>query len=153
LRDSVTGTSDVETLGGRGIMGVRTLRDMAIAVGQGGLILRSDDGGAKWKNSLPKLLSREALMYCDLHGACIVGEHAWVVGRPGSIVLHSGDYGHNWEVCLTGQALTLQFVHFMDASNGCAVGELGTILITADGGKTWKKQRPQCERAAILFAH
>src|SRR5262249_37695084 len=41
-----------------------------------------------------------------------------------------------------------------DARNGCAVGELGTILITSDGGKTWKSpQREHPERAAILFAH
>src|SRR5262245_46869129 len=154
LRDSVIGTSDLETLGGRGIMGVRTLRDMALAVGQGGLILRSDDGGAKWKNAAPKVLSREALMNCDFHGVCIVGEHAWVVGRPGSVVLHSGDYGHTWELCRTGQNLTLHAVHFGDARNGCAVGELGTILITSDGGKTWKSpQREHPERAAILFAH
>jgi photosystem II stability/assembly factor-like uncharacterized protein len=155
VRESVIGTSDTETFGGRAIMGVRMLRDMALAVGQGGLILRSDDSGGKWKNAAPKTLTRDALMNCDFHGVCVLGEHAWVVGRPGSIVLHSGDYGHTWEVLKTGQGLTLHAVHFMDSQNGCAVGELGMILATADGGKTWTCARHEhhAERAAMLFAH
>src|SRR5262249_40158710 len=43
--------------------------------------------------------------------------------------------------------------YFTDENTGWAVGELGTVLGTRDGGKTWKVQRRGGQRAAILFVH
>ena len=53
----------------------------------------------------------------------------------------------------TGQTLPLNGVFFLDERTGWAVGELGVILTTADGGKTWRVQRRGGERAAVLFVH
>src|SRR5260370_29773504 len=82
LRDNVFGKSEIDTLGGRSILGLRLYRDHAFAVGQGGLILKSEDGGAKWRNATPKVLSGDALTNCDFHAVHALGEHAWVVARP-----------------------------------------------------------------------
>src|SRR5262249_15185738 len=72
-------------------------------------------------------------------------------GRPGSIVLHSGDQGRTWEIQKTGQPLPIHGLHFVDSKRGWAVGALGTILATTDGGKTWRVQQRGGQRAALLF--
>ena len=41
---------------------------------------------------------------------------------------------------------------FVDERTGFAVGDLGTILATNDGGRTWQVQRRGGERAALLLA-
>src|SRR5262249_56750585 len=85
-----------------------------------------------------------------IHG---VGTHAWIVGRPGAIVLHTPDQGKAWKVQKTGQSLPLHGVFFHDELRGWAVGAAGTILATTDGGNTWKVQRRGGERVALLCAH
>ncbi|HLW65862.1 MAG TPA: YCF48-related protein, partial [Gemmataceae bacterium] len=152
LRDSVFGKSDIDTLGGRNILCLRIFGQHAMAVGQGGLILSSKDtGGAKWGYITPKQISTETLSSCDFHALSLLGEHAWVAGRPGSIVLHTADYGKTWETQKTGQNVPLNAIHFIDPRVGWAVGELGTILTTEDGGQTWKVQRRGGQRAAVMF--
>src|SRR5262249_17244287 len=42
---------------------------------------------------------------------------------------------------------------FADEKHGWAVGELGTVLATSDGGQTWAVQRRGGQRAALLFVH
>ena len=75
------------------------------------------------------------------------------MGRPGSVVFHSADYGVSWEIYKTGQPMPLHAVFFLDEKRGWAAGELGTILHTADGGKTWAVQRQGGMRSAVLFVH
>jgi hypothetical protein len=79
------------------------------------------------------------------------------VGRPGSAVLHatnlSGKATATWTIQPTGQPLPLNGITFFDELRGWAVGELGTILATRDGGKTWFKQHGGGQRAAVLFVH
>src|SRR5262249_61171640 len=89
----------------------------------------------------------------DFHAVAVAGNHIWVVGRPGSVMLHSGNRGGSWEVVKTKQPLPLNGVFFSDDKQGWAVGELGAILATGDGGKTWAVQRRGGERAALLNVH
>src|SRR5262249_10556330 len=98
LRDRVVGKSDIDTLGGRSILSLRIFGTHAVAAGQGGLILYSrDSAGARWSIATPKCLSHESLSCCDFNAVAHLGEHIWVAGRPGSIILHSADYGKSWE--------------------------------------------------------
>jgi photosystem II stability/assembly factor-like uncharacterized protein len=142
--------ADVDWLGGRSLRGLQIVKKRGVAVGQGGLVLLSDDtAGASW--SLADLkLSEDLRASCDFHAVHCVGKHIWIVGRPGSVVLHSGDAGDTWSWEKTGQNMPLNGLYFMDARQGWAVGELGTILGTVDGGKTWKVQRRGGQRAAAL---
>src|SRR5262249_11790615 len=89
----------------------------------------------------------------DFHGLHAAADHAWVVGRPGSVILHSSNRGQSWELLQTGYPLPLNGVFFLDERQGWAVGELGTVLATADGGKTWTVQHRTGERAAVLLVH
>jgi photosystem II stability/assembly factor-like uncharacterized protein len=142
--------ADADKLYGRSITGLQRVGDGAVAVTQGGWVLRSDDGGNTWRYANTGLPAAVEASW-DFHGIHGHGDHIWVVGRPGSAVLHSGDRGHTWEVRATGQPLPLNAVYFVDERHGWAVGELGAILGTEDGGKTWQPQHHGGLRAALLF--
>ena len=142
----------MDSLGGRNLCGIQLHGKTGVAVGQGGLLLTTDAAGSSWSFAdagLPKNVPCD----WDFHAVHGAGKQYWVVGRPGSVVLHSGDDGAHWEVQRTGQPLPLNGVFFADEQHGWAVGELGSILATADGGKSWKVQRRGGQRTAALFVH
>ena len=144
---------NMDTLGGRGLRDVQLRGDDGLAVGQGGLILRSDrTRGSTWKY-VGLDVAENVRRAWDFHAVHGVGAHYWVVGRPGSVALHSDNSGQNWEVVRTGQQLPLNGIFFTDEKHGWAVGELGTITATSDGGKTWQVQHRGGQRAAVLFLH
>jgi photosystem II stability/assembly factor-like uncharacterized protein len=153
LREDTFHVADVDPLGGRSVHAVRLLANRrAVAVGQGGLVLVSRSGGAAW-GFVDLKLPDEVKAGLDFHALDAVGDHVWVVGRPGSVVLHSGNAGGTWKMLKTGQPLPLHGVYFLDEHKGWAVGELGCILHTDDGGATWKAQHRGGQRAAVLLLH
>ncbi len=101
-------------------------------VGMDGVILRTDDGGIRWRRLETK---------CDipLYGIEIKGTKGWVVGNRG-YYLSSLDGGETWEVKdgLIKTRFWLRDVTFSDERNGCIIGAMGTIARTADGGATWE---------------
>lgn len=153
VRDGAMGVADVDTLAGRNVTALKLNGDAAVAVGQGGLIMVSrNTAGVRW--GFPDLKLPLALRASiDFHAVAVHGSHVWAVGRPGSVVFHSSDYGTTWEIVKTGQPLPLHAIWFLDDKRGWAAGELGTILATVDGGKTWSVQRQGGMRSAILFVH
>ena len=116
-----------------------------------GAAQRQQHGGS-WGFANLKL-PQEVRETWDFHAVHGVGNHFWLAGRPGSVMLHSPDLGDTWEVVRTGQPLPLNGVFFLDEKRGWAVGELGAILGTTDGGKTWQVQRRGGQRSAVLFIH
>ena len=130
----------------------RTRGKEGMAVGQGGVILKTDTAGVRWGFVDPKLAS-EVRACWDFHAVAGCREQRWIVGRPGSVVLHSADQGKTWELQKTGQALALNGVQFIDENTGWAVGEFGCVLNTSDAGKTWKVQRRGGMQSALLFVH
>jgi hypothetical protein len=152
LRQDRLNAADVEKLGGRTLRGLYRGGQKVWAVGQGGLVLTSTSGGARWGFANLKL-SEDLLASLDfsaIHGA---GQHLWIAGRPGSVVLHSPDGGKTWEFQKTGHNLPLNNLWFNDAKTGWAVGEYGAILGTEDGGKTWKVLQAGGRRSAVLAVH
>jgi photosystem II stability/assembly factor-like uncharacterized protein len=153
VRDKCVSMTNVDSLGGRALQGLRLQGKRAVAVGQGGAVLISEESaGASWGYA-DTPLSREVLASLDLNAVHIAGKHYWAVGRPGSVVLHSPDLGERWELIATGQPLPLNGVFFRDEKHGYAVGELGTIVVTDDGGKTWQVRHRGGMRTAALFIH
>ena len=145
----VTDNDELKDLGGRCLRGIHFLPKRIVAVGEGGLVLSSVSGGARYGFADLKL-SPEVLANLDCHAIHGVGPKAWIVGRPGSFVLHTDDAGATWRLMKTGQNLPLNGVFFHDENRGWAVGELGAILATTNGGKTWSIQRQGGKRAALL---
>jgi photosystem II stability/assembly factor-like uncharacterized protein len=153
-REAVVFADDDRLRGqGRAVRGVRLDGKLGVAVGQGALVLINDDV-AQHDWALADLgLPAEVRSGWDFHGVALSGNHIWVVGRPGSALLHSGNRGGSWEVIKTKQPLPLNGVFFADDKQGWAVGEMGAILATSDGGKTWAVQRRGGERAALMCVH
>lgn len=86
------------------------------------------------------------------------GDMMWAAGSPGSVVMRGIASGmhrdqHKWESFRTGWNLPLHALAAASESDVYAVGELGAILKSSDGGKTWTLQRSGGQRSAVLFAH
>ena len=125
--------------------GLRRTSDLYIApqgqgwiVGDGGLVLVSDDRGESWHpcSSLPA-----ESRHFDFRSLAKSGSDIWIAGVPGSCVFHSADEGQSWELLRTGESPPIRKIYFLDRQRGWAVGALGTVLATRDGGITWLRQR------------
>ena len=137
-------------------LGLRAARAMRLTghgsawlVGDGGLLLVSSDAGRSWMTPAGRLPAGMAEQF-DFRAVEARGANCWIAGSPGTAVLHSRDGGQSWTVFPTGQNLPLHAVSFADESNGWAVGAMGTILSTNDGGRRWHVQRTGGARAAML---
>ncbi len=152
LRDGkITLADHSDVLSGRDITSLRILGKKSLAVAQGGLVLSSVKGGEEWGYAKPKL-PIEVLANLDFHSLHVVKDKLWIVGRPGSVVLHSADAGATWSLLKTGQPFPLHAVFFFDEKLGWAVGDAGTILGTTDGGKSWTVNQGGT-RVAVLCVH
>jgi photosystem II stability/assembly factor-like uncharacterized protein len=118
-------------------------------VGQGGLLMWTSDLGVNWQTP-PGDLPEGVAEQFDFAALAVRGPKVWVAGSPGTRVLHSPDAGRSWMAFPTGQSLPIQSLAFVDDQHGWAVGELGTILATHDGGRTWRRARSGGTRAALL---
>lgn len=73
-----------------------------------------------------------------LIGAAQAGSRVVAVGERGLVVL--SDDGVHWAQAPTPVSVTLTAVRFADAEHGVAVGHAGTVLATADGGRSWVRK-------------
>ena len=67
-------------------------------------------------------------------------QHAWISGLCGERLLRVSPNGTCTEF-ETRAPLPLHDIHFFDNFRGWAVGAYGTILVTRDGGQSWRAQR------------
>lgn len=119
-------------------------------VGDGGLVRTTDDGGQAW-NPPPRDPPASLQDWFDWRAVATEGERVWIAGAPGSVVLSSADGGSTWNTASTGVTTPLTALTFVDANRGWAVGELGVVITTRDGGLTWRVQRGEGRRAAAGF--
>lgn len=123
-------------------------------VGDGGLIQTTTDGQA-WHDAAPQLSRADPVRPGDntvppnWRSAAAAGSQLWIVGEPGGSILHSADEGRTWHWQPTHQPLPLNDVTFLDEQNGWAVGAMGTIVRTVDGGRTWQPNLAEPRRAAL----
>lgn len=123
--------------------------EAAWLVGDGGLVMTSNDSGASWQ--IPSGLPPEsAARHFDFYAVAAVGESVWVAGAPGTRIWHSADGGRSWVRQTTGTAVPLYALSFVDPLHGYAAGALGTILATENGGRSWRVCRGGRQRAAVL---
>ncbi len=139
-----------------GQFGLRNLTKMRLAdrtrgwmVGDGGLVMMTADLGSSWQTppgGLPDGMSRQF----DFAALAVRGEKCWIAGSPGTHVFHTTDAGRTWMAFPTGTTLPVHGLAFVDDNHGWAVGALGTILATDDGGQSWRRQRAGGARAAVM---
>lgn len=138
--------------------GWRSVRDLRFVsrsdgwlVGDGGLVMTTHDAGQTWR--VPP--TGERAIPQDFNAMAVDGRGAecWIVGSPGSIVLHTSDFGQTWERQRTPVSIPLAAVSFVDSERGWAAGALGTILATEDGGQSWRVQRAGGARMAALAVY
>jgi hypothetical protein len=106
------------------------------------------DGGKSWTAPAGQL--PEAIRQFDCRAVAVMGHACWIAGTPGTLVFHTPDGGHTWASFSTGQPLPIRALTFLDINRGWAVGALGTIMATRDGGRTWTIQQQGGARAALL---
>jgi photosystem II stability/assembly factor-like uncharacterized protein len=118
--------------------------------GKNALLYRTTDGGNTWTLLTPNTTKHifDLAFTSTTHGIAVGdwgllmvtddGGTSWtLVGIPEDFVLSAlaEDIG------LEPSDTILYAVSFPDAQHGWTVGEFGTILATADGGRTWRQQR------------
>ena len=117
-------------------------------VGDGGLILGSDNGGISWKPQVAGLPKSTGDVF-DFRSVDQRDEATCVVGSPGNTVfLNSG--GGSWVLKSLPGSTPLNTVRFVDDSTLVAVGAFGVIHRSIDGGQTWTNVRNGGHRAAVL---
>ncbi len=121
-------------------------------VGDRGLLLWTNDGGRTWQDVRDRLPDRAGRCF-DFHALEVRGRDVWIAGSPGTLVWHSTNGGETWTARPTGQTAPLKAITFVDRHRGWAVGSLGRILATRDGGHTWRVQLSSAERASLLGIH
>ncbi|MCV2367743.1 YCF48-related protein [Roseateles oligotrophus] len=103
-----------------------------VAVGNGGRIVSTQDGGLTWQSRFSGTGSElRRVVFVD-------ATTVWAIGANGT-VLQSRDAGQTWSISMQGDAVQLQDIQFLDAQRGWVVGSAGAILSTQDGGKTWQR--------------
>jgi len=108
----------------------------AIAVGERGHVLVSDDAGSNWHQA-PRVPTRSMLTSVTM----IDPSNAWSVGHD-AVILHSTDGGETWRRQFFEPDLEspLFDVWFENASHGIAVGAYGLLLVTQNGGASWEQR-------------
>lgn len=116
------------------------LRDIAfldekrgVIAADAGTLWMTADGGRTWT-------ARKLDTADPLTSVTAVGERLWVGGYGGT-VFHSPDAGATWVRQPTSATRAINDIFFLDENHGWAVGWVGLILRTADGGRTWQEVR------------
>ena len=106
----------------------------AVAVGEGGRVLVSRDGGLGFWSQTPAV------------GEAI--RDIWLVGDQGDRFVAVGDGGLVLEGATGGPPVvkarfaggaTLRAIHLEASGHGAIVGDRGTLLFTEDGGTSWRQ--------------
>ena len=99
-----------------------------VAVGEAGLLVRSDDSGASWRAE-PTPTAR------DLHAVELAEDLIVAVGEAGVVLRLDGAGARATEHL--DAALSLRALHLGAEGHAHAVGDHGVSLASRDGGRTW----------------
>lgn len=110
------------------------------AVGDGGTILNTTNGGSTW-SSINNLFSNSPINFTELD---VIGNSVWAC-TDNALVLYSTDAGNTWSVSTTPtvtMGTSLKDINFsrQNTNNGWAIGgssTTGIVFKTTDGGANW----------------
>ena len=138
---------DVPAVAGESLRGLSVPEPGVVWVsGSGGKVARSTDSGATWTDvQIPEAVAD------DLDLRCLVafdGQEAWAASAgvgSASRLFHTTDGGAGWTTVLRNEdpAGFFDGLAFWDRDNGLLLGDPTdgylTVLVTTDGGATWKR--------------
>lgn len=107
---------------------------VVIAVGTSGAILESNDEGRSWK-AVAQVPTPLALL-----GVAMAQDHAVAVGQLGTVLVM--DAGGHWAKAASGTDARLFGIGVNAKGLAVAVGAFGTMIKSADGGRTWASIAP-----------
>jgi photosystem II stability/assembly factor-like uncharacterized protein len=110
-------------------------QDSAVAVADGGTILRTGNGGTTWQVQYNAGGITDPLYAVQF----VNGSLGWAVGESGTI-LRTTDAGGTWSQQTSPVVNNLFAVNFISPTTGWAAGLFGSIVKTTDGGVTWTLQ-------------
>ncbi len=113
------------------------------AVGSGGIVLSSKDGGKNWSGNDEKSIASYTLTHVNFTTAI----NGWIVGRGN--IHYTGSAGNSWKIQHQVRSTSnvtpgILDLYFINRTEGWAVGGvdgmgMSTILYTQNGGGTWEK--------------
>ena len=104
------------------------------AVGHGGVIIHSQDGGDSWQ--VQRESSPGNLPLFDIQ---FVSREVGYASGAYDTVLKTQDGGKTWDSLFTGSDNIYNGLFFHDSDNGFLLGEFGALLRTDDGGESWRQ--------------
>ena len=102
------------------------------AVGAGGAIYKTSDGGASWSQQP----TQSTLFLRDVH--FVDRNNGWATGGAlNNGMLRTTDGGATWREQFISTYGEINSLWFHDSNNGWAVGQEGNLLRTTRGGESW----------------
>lgn len=117
------------------------------AVGQRGTLLATTNGGMSWS---PATKMADWIRQFDFQTLSVTNAKVWFAGSPGSQLFSLDRQSGEVVASRTPINTRINQICFIDDTHGWAVGALGAIIATQDGGQTWHLQRGDNRRIAIL---
>ena len=122
------------------LLDVTMAGDRAVAVGERGHIILSDDYGRSWRQvKAPTRTTLTAVHFPE-------PDTGWAVGHE-NVILTTRDGGETWLQQFPSGGIEERFldVRFLDTKRGLAVGAYGFARATVDGGKSWEPREVSWE--------
>ena len=119
------------------------------AVGENGTFLQTNNGGLSWSHAETPLIEK-LVKQVDLKAIAVSEKKICFAGDPGSYLFTIDRITGKAEAFRTPVNSRINRIHFVDDQTGWAVGSLGMIMMTVNGGETWQLQRGDNRRTAII---
>ena len=132
---------------------VRMVDDQnGFAVGDRGTLMKTINGGLSWDRiqfSSEKRLDQMVRQF-DLETLSVTPNKIWCAGDPGTFAFSIDRKTGEANYFRLPSNNRVNKLFFIDDQNGWAVGALGSIFATTDGGENWIIQRGTHNRVAML---
>ena len=122
-------------------------RARGVIVGDGGTALHTEDGGDTW-------LSEQTPLKMSFKSISASGGDMWVVGGNGAGIRWPDEVGSWVEMNMrvpnsNGMPEPIWSVDFTESGRGVAGAEFGVLIMTEDGGESWRPVQPRPTFARI----
>ena len=120
------------------------------AVGTLGAIFQTRDQGLSWQ--APPELRKSELPWeqIDFQTVATTKTKVWAAGKPGSCLVSVDKQSGEVKIHPTPITSAISRITFASESHGWAVGDLGFVIATTDGGETWQIQRGNQTRVGLM---